>query len=284
MSGISSISTMKKPSVCVKRRTAARRLPSTSTFTVPSGSRSSWMIVPIVPIVKMSSGIGSLVFALRCAERKISFPPAAPFPIASSSALIDFSRPTNSGTTMCGKTTMSRNGSSGTRRGPLLSSWRSDIRARILATLRALTPNNRLRSRFTSATAGQPGTSAQGSSAPRSSAGLEASPGVVVHVLGLLRLLHLHAESARHAARSPRPPRRPRASSPSPSAPARRRPCPSAPSLTSMNDQPPRPSATVQNIIAPTNTSGSQAARSPLPPNQKAGDSSVDRSRAWNPP
>ena len=64
---------MKKPSVCVKRRTAARRLPSTSTFTVPSGSRSSWMIVPIVPIVKMSSGIGSLVFALRCAERKISF-------------------------------------------------------------------------------------------------------------------------------------------------------------------------------------------------------------------
>ena len=42
----------------------ARRLPSTSTFTVPSGSRSSWMIVPTVPTAKMSSGVGSLVLAL----------------------------------------------------------------------------------------------------------------------------------------------------------------------------------------------------------------------------
>jgi hypothetical protein len=33
--------------------------------------------------------------------------------ITSSSALIDFSRPTNSGTIMCGKTTMSRSGSTG---------------------------------------------------------------------------------------------------------------------------------------------------------------------------
>src|SRR5947209_20406269 len=33
--------------------------------------------------------------------------------ITSSSALIDFSRPTNSGTIMCGKTTMSRNGNTG---------------------------------------------------------------------------------------------------------------------------------------------------------------------------
>ncbi len=84
------------------------------------------MIVPTVPIVKMSSGMGSLVLALRWADRKISLYP--PFPIASSSAPMDFSRPTNSGTTMCGKTTMSRNGSSGTRRGPLLSSVRSDMR------------------------------------------------------------------------------------------------------------------------------------------------------------
>ena len=35
--------------------------------------------------------------------------------IASSSALMDFCRPTKSGTTMCGKTMMSRSGSSGTR-------------------------------------------------------------------------------------------------------------------------------------------------------------------------
>jgi hypothetical protein len=33
--------------------------------------------------------------------------------ITSSSALIDFSRPTKSGTIMCGKTTMSRSGSTG---------------------------------------------------------------------------------------------------------------------------------------------------------------------------
>ena len=50
----------------------ARRLPSTSTFTVPSGRRSSWMIVPTVPTSKMSSGVGSLVLAFFCAARKIS--------------------------------------------------------------------------------------------------------------------------------------------------------------------------------------------------------------------
>src|SRR5262245_45735974 len=36
--------------------------------------------------------------------------------MTSSSALIDFSRPTNSGTIMCGNTTMSRNGNSGSAR------------------------------------------------------------------------------------------------------------------------------------------------------------------------
>src|SRR6476619_1642185 len=36
-----------------------------------------------------------------------------PCSIAASSALIDFGRPTNSGITMCGKTTTSRNGSKG---------------------------------------------------------------------------------------------------------------------------------------------------------------------------
>src|SRR5258707_1826744 len=40
---------------------------------------------------------------------------------------MDFSRPTNSGTTMCGNTTMSRRGKSGIRRGARRSSGRSDI-------------------------------------------------------------------------------------------------------------------------------------------------------------
>ena len=48
--------------------------------------------------------------------RPISGPPAGcscPASMAVSSALIDFGRPTNSGITMCGKTTTSRSGSSG---------------------------------------------------------------------------------------------------------------------------------------------------------------------------
>jgi len=63
---------------------------------VPSGRRSSWMIVPRVPTRKMSSGVGSLVFAFFWAESRISLSPA----IASSSAAMDLSRPTKSGTTM----------------------------------------------------------------------------------------------------------------------------------------------------------------------------------------
>ena len=54
---------------------------------------------------------GSFVFASFCAASRMNF---CLF-IASSSALIDFWRPTKSGTTMCGKTMMSRSGSSGTR-------------------------------------------------------------------------------------------------------------------------------------------------------------------------
>jgi hypothetical protein len=43
-----------------------------------------------------------------------------------------------------------------------------------------------------------------------------------------------------------------------------------APSLTTISDHVPRPTATVQNIIVPMNTSGSHAAtRSPLPPQAK---------------
>src|SRR5262245_13633546 len=57
----------------------------------------------------MSRSFGSSWAASRWAHSRSS---RLPF-IASSSASIDFCRPTNSGTTMCGKTTMSRSGSSG---------------------------------------------------------------------------------------------------------------------------------------------------------------------------
>src|SRR5882757_1030481 len=58
----------------------------------------------------MSSGVGSLVLALRCAAKKISLLCA----IASSSAAMLRSRPTNSCDTMCGNTMMSRSGNAGT--------------------------------------------------------------------------------------------------------------------------------------------------------------------------
>jgi len=81
----------------------------TSTLTVPSGSWISCLIVPSVPTSKISSGAGSLVLALRCAHNTISFPA----PIASLSALMLLGRPTKRGTTMFGKTMISRSGSSG---------------------------------------------------------------------------------------------------------------------------------------------------------------------------
>src|SRR5512144_3127724 len=62
----------------------------------------------------MSPSEGSLVFASRWAARRMNF---CLF-IASSKARIDFWRPTNNGTTMCGKTMISRSGSRGTRIPP----------------------------------------------------------------------------------------------------------------------------------------------------------------------
>ena len=50
----------------------ARRTPSTSTFTVPSGSGSSWMTWPMVPKWKMSSGVGSFVLAFFWAARRMT--------------------------------------------------------------------------------------------------------------------------------------------------------------------------------------------------------------------
>ena len=69
-------------------------------------------MVPSVPTSKMSSGTGSFVLAFFWATSRISFS----CPIASSRAAIDFSRPTKSGTTMCGKTMMSRRGRRGSCR------------------------------------------------------------------------------------------------------------------------------------------------------------------------
>jgi len=62
-----------------------------------------------VPIEKMASVAGSSSEAFFCVASRMNVSER----ITSSSALMDFSRPTNSGTIMCGKTTMSRSGSTG---------------------------------------------------------------------------------------------------------------------------------------------------------------------------
>jgi hypothetical protein len=90
-------------------RVSARCRPSTSTFTVPSGSLSICRMLDTQPIANMSSGRGSSLPAAFCATNMIWRPPS----IAASSALIDLGRPTNSGITMWGNTTTSRSGSSG---------------------------------------------------------------------------------------------------------------------------------------------------------------------------
>ncbi len=85
------------------------------------------MIVPTVPTAKMSSAAGSLVFAFFCAHRRMAFSCA----IASSRAAIDFSRPTKSGTTMWGKTMMSRSGRSGSVRLFFPSFFPSSLREKM---------------------------------------------------------------------------------------------------------------------------------------------------------
>ena len=91
----------------------ARSAPSTSTLTVPSGSFSSCRIVATVPSRYRSCAPGSSTSACFCATSRICLPAR----IAWSSARIDFSRPTNSGMTMCGYTTTSRSGSTGSAAG-----------------------------------------------------------------------------------------------------------------------------------------------------------------------
>ena len=87
----------------------ARSPPSTRTLTVPSGSLRSCSTEPTTPTEWMSLGAGSSWEAFFCATRRICL---SSF-MTVSSAATDFSRPTKSGTIMCGKTTMSLSGRTG---------------------------------------------------------------------------------------------------------------------------------------------------------------------------
>src|SRR5580765_1603516 len=87
----------------------ARWLPSTSTFTVPSGSFSIWRMFDMQPILYRSSAPGSSLAADFWATSRMLLPAS----MAISIALIDLGRPTKRGMTMCGNTTTSRSGSSG---------------------------------------------------------------------------------------------------------------------------------------------------------------------------
>jgi len=73
-------------------------LPSASTFTVPSGSLSICSTLATVPVRNNSASPGSSMSGLVCATNRIW----RSLSIAASSARMDFSRPTNSGITMCG--------------------------------------------------------------------------------------------------------------------------------------------------------------------------------------
>ena len=84
----------------------ARRTPSTSTFTVPSGSFNTCNTWATVPISCKSFALGSSSLGLRCASKNTG----SSLSIAKSSAAIDLGRPTNKGSTMCGYTTTSRSG------------------------------------------------------------------------------------------------------------------------------------------------------------------------------
>ena len=97
-------------SMCV---TVARCWPSTSTFTVPSGSLSICRMVDTQPTSNMSLTEGSSLAAAFCATSMMRRSAA----MAVSSALMLLGRPTNSGMTMWGNTTTSRSGSSGRSMG-----------------------------------------------------------------------------------------------------------------------------------------------------------------------
>ncbi|MCY1447119.1 hypothetical protein D9M71_637230 [compost metagenome] len=97
-SSIRETSARQWPSTSLKRSTAPRCSPSTRTLTVPSGSLSSCRTVAIVPTRYRASSPGSSSAGFLWASRRICLSPV----IAASRASMDFSRPTNSGITMCG--------------------------------------------------------------------------------------------------------------------------------------------------------------------------------------
>ena len=106
----SSASTRKNCSAAMKRSTRARCLPSTSTFTVPSGSRRSWMIVPSVPTAEDVVG-GRLVRLRLLLGAEEDGLVAAPSPLR---ARRSTSRARRRAAPPCaGNTMMSRSGSSG---------------------------------------------------------------------------------------------------------------------------------------------------------------------------
>ena len=94
----------------------ARLIPSTKTLTVPSGNFNNCRTFAIVPNSKRSSFFGSSVEALFWVISIIFLF----LPITSSRALTDLSLPTNNGTTICGNTTMSLSGKTG-------SVWESNL-------------------------------------------------------------------------------------------------------------------------------------------------------------
>ena len=83
--------------------------PSTKTFIVPSGSFKSCRTLPSHPKEYRSFSVGSSISAFYWVIKSIFL---FVF-ITSFNALIDLSRPTNKGTIIPGKTTMSLNGNDG---------------------------------------------------------------------------------------------------------------------------------------------------------------------------
>src|SRR5690606_14574202 len=108
-SSISATSARQCPSASTKRSIIPRCSPSTRTLTVPSGSLSNCNTVATVPTRYSASSAGSSSAGFFWATSRICLSPD----IADSSASMDFSRPTNSGITMCGETTTSRSGKRG---------------------------------------------------------------------------------------------------------------------------------------------------------------------------
>ena len=125
----SSWSSTARVSNCVSRKCSpstgftnlTRLEPSTKTLSVPSGSLRSCKIVARVPIWWTSSSAGLSSAGSFWVTNTTCLSVLIPF----SSANIDFSRPTNNGTAICGYTTTSRKGSKGYTFGSVSVFWES---------------------------------------------------------------------------------------------------------------------------------------------------------------